>query len=1473
MKTSRAILASWFVFSACTLFSSASTPSSITVTSPNGGEVWLWNTSQTITWTSTGSIANVKIEYSLDNGSSWATAVASYANSGSMSMAVPYMPSTQALVRVSDASDSSVYGVSAATFYLTSDGTEPNNSSAQAAVLTLGTTTANLVFDGGSVGDVDWYKVFVPASEAGKILKVNVKITSPYPSPIPAGWASDIDFDLYDGSLRHLASTFSGSDNETLYLPAVSSGWYYIHVGSATTVYADSSQYARYSVDIETAASFGLGTVTGKIVNGSGQGIPNVDVRLYYDWGVSFPTVYTDASGNFAIANLPGQYALYFAGNNGTGTYVYQLDANVVAEYYNHKASQNDLDVVALAADQTLSLGAYPIAVGAIVTGRLTNANGGPLSNGPVTSYDAAGNSSSYVYTDNNGNYTLAGVPVGSARLRFRHNGWADSYYNNHPSLGPADALTTQSGVTIPNINAQLPKGGIISGTVKDTSGNPLPNISVQLFSVSDSTFFRTSLTTASNGTYNFFNVMAGDYKVYFNSGPSGYVALWYNNAASFAAAATVHVNDSQTTSGIDAQLTAGTAGIKFLQGATEIPSGGTIDFGTHVLNTTTDIGIAIQNTGNVTLKINGSIIGTNADQFSYSGNMPPGGINPGVSVPATLHFLPTTTGGKTAQVSITNNVPGKSPYIVNLTGTGVVPTTITMTSPVGGESWNVGSSHAITWTWAGILANVKIEYSTNGGASYSTVVDSTANTGSYTWAVPNTPSTNCLVRVSDVSNVTTNAVSPAAFTIVFPSITISGTVTLGSAGVANVAMAGFPTAVTTDASGRYVGTVDYGWSGTVTPTLAGYTFTPASTTYTTIKASQTTNYAAVPMVLTVNFIGTTGGTISGNTTQKVNYGGDTTAVTAVASAGYQFTGWWGDYTSTANPLVIHAVHGNMTIHVAFSTLPPTVKITSPAAGAQVSGTVDIQTSVTYAGSVTKVEAYIDGVKIGNLTASTTSGLAVDLNGGIAAYLCLDGKLRKVMADGTSRPVLTPDVGVDYFQANSLGGYIAFQKPQIAADGNSYRLMRIDLAGQQLVGIDDDFAALAHDALASRAIQADDQGYAYYFIRNVAGETALRRWKAGDSPSTLWVDRMNVLAWSATRDGQVVVAGDVPDTGERWLKRWAEASGVTPAGDIGIPPSPGRCILSLFTPDTSLRPDSALKALALRDMNEPQKIEIFEDKLLFSDATEIRIVDPSENRTLSDISLPEQVVEACPLEDGSVLFSRFDAAAGAFELGLAENASVSPGEGRWTYRSLATPEGIPKGLEPLPLFESSSASIPAKPEAAPDSQGIYHLSWNTWNYSALSVHYINVNVTVDTGLVYEDTIGVRVFNFTLYMDSNRLTSVSFVNDPYIGSAVSFYNQLFFYIGNPGNIPVLGYYIQLKLDSSAGLTVMGWGGPAGWFPPVQAGTYAWTSGVRQLKLARPSGAFTYYADFYATGFNFSPAPATVLSNWCKIITIY
>ncbi|UCH92995.1 MAG: hypothetical protein JSV88_22265 [Candidatus Aminicenantes bacterium] len=74
----------------------------ITVTSPNSGKNWQVNSSQTITWTSTGEVGDVKIQFSDDNGCNWSSITPSTANDGFFPWTVPDTVSNKCLIRVSE---------------------------------------------------------------------------------------------------------------------------------------------------------------------------------------------------------------------------------------------------------------------------------------------------------------------------------------------------------------------------------------------------------------------------------------------------------------------------------------------------------------------------------------------------------------------------------------------------------------------------------------------------------------------------------------------------------------------------------------------------------------------------------------------------------------------------------------------------------------------------------------------------------------------------------------------------------------------------------------------------------------------------------------------------------------------------------------------------------------------------------------------------------------------------------------------------------------------------------------------------------------------------------------------------------------------------------------------------------------------------------------------------------------------------
>jgi len=90
----------------------------------------------------------------------------------------------------------------------------------------------------------------------------------------------------------------------------------------------------------------------------------------------------------------------------------------------------------------------------------------------------------------------------------------------------------------------------------------------------------------------------------------------------------------------------------------------------------------------------------------------------------------------------------------------------IIVTSPNGGESWTVGSTHSITWLSAGVGGNVKIEYSTDNNSTWTEITGSTENDGTYAWIIPDAVSDTCLIRVSSADDETIVDLSDSVFSI-----------------------------------------------------------------------------------------------------------------------------------------------------------------------------------------------------------------------------------------------------------------------------------------------------------------------------------------------------------------------------------------------------------------------------------------------------------------------------------------------------------------------------------------------------------------------------------------------------------------------------------------------------------------------------------------------------------------------------------
>jgi len=314
---------------------------------------------------------------------------------------------------------------------------------------------------------------------------------------------------------------------------------------------------------------------------------------------------------------------------------------------------------------------------------------------------------------------------------------------------------------------------------------------------------------------------------------------------------------------------------------------------------------------------------------------------------------------------------------------------------PNGGESWQVGSSHTIQWTASDnvVVTSVDIYYSTNGGSSYPYILATgESNDGSYTWTVPNTPSSTCKVKVvaHDAAGNTGYDVSNSNFEIYTTNPILSYSPSSHNFGDM---LEGQTDSTTFEIWNSGTGTLSYSLSEScswvsISPTSGSSTgehdtitvnidTTGLSSGSHSCDISINSNGGSETFVIGVNIIENHtyytitasvdppgSGTITLNPSGGTYDEGTVVTLTAVANEGYKFDHWSGDASEISSYTITMNSDKNIVayfIEVNPLNQPPTVSITSPTEGTTVSGTVSISgTSNDTDGTVQSVQVKID---------------------------------------------------------------------------------------------------------------------------------------------------------------------------------------------------------------------------------------------------------------------------------------------------------------------------------------------------------------------------------------------------------------------------------------------------------------------------------------------------------------------------------
>jgi N-acetylneuraminic acid mutarotase len=115
----------------------------------------------------------------------------------------------------------------------------------------------------------------------------------------------------------------------------------------------------------------------------------------------------------------------------------------------------------------------------------------------------------------------------------------------------------------------------------------------------------------------------------------------------------------------------------------------------------------------------------------------------------------------------------GSGPFEVHLTPEAYPAPPIVITSPNGGDVQVVNTNQAITWVNYGYVGPVNIDWSTDGGASWTPIHINIPNTGFAVWTVQGPDTGQARVRVYPAGNFALVDTSDANFTITSPAIRV----------------------------------------------------------------------------------------------------------------------------------------------------------------------------------------------------------------------------------------------------------------------------------------------------------------------------------------------------------------------------------------------------------------------------------------------------------------------------------------------------------------------------------------------------------------------------------------------------------------------------------------------------------------------------------------------------------------------------
>ena len=265
--------------------------------------------------------------------------------------------------------------------------------------------------------------------------------------------------------------------------------------------------------------------VSGKVEYDNGQGFNDAFIWLQNTTGDNSFATRTDINGNYSIAVNSGAYYL--------NAYVSYIQGNMLTnrnQYYNNKKSFNAADIAVFSNDTSNINFIFPTLTLCTISGTIRDAATlKPLSNVFIAVNSSEDRDSTFLGTDQNGNYTIQ-VFEGSYTLYAYQPGYIFEYYKDvYNSFDATPVIVNKDTSNATGIDFNLTKPNPGSNSISGLVGYPPGIAGVEIYAIPANGGTWTGTKSGNDGRFTIANLKSGKYVLLFYK--DGYKSQYYGDS------------------------------------------------------------------------------------------------------------------------------------------------------------------------------------------------------------------------------------------------------------------------------------------------------------------------------------------------------------------------------------------------------------------------------------------------------------------------------------------------------------------------------------------------------------------------------------------------------------------------------------------------------------------------------------------------------------------------------------------------------------------------------------------------------------------------------------------------------------------------------------------------------------------------------------------------------------------------------